>query len=36
MDWAIDHAPKIAGALVFCLIVYLLVEQMLTRKNSDD
>jgi hypothetical protein len=36
MSWATEHAPQIVGAFMFFAIVYLLVEELLNRKNSDD
>lgn len=33
MSWVIDHAPQIAGATLFIGVVYLLLEEMMTRKN---
>lgn len=35
MDWILDHAPQIAGSVLFLSIVYLLIEEMMTRRNND-
>jgi hypothetical protein len=36
MSWATEHAPQILGCFFFFFIVYLLVEELMNRKNSND
>ena len=36
MDWILDRIPQIVGCVFFFGIVYMLVEEMLTKKNTHD
>ena len=36
MNWITAHLPQMAGAVLFCFILYMLLDQMLNKKNSQD
>jgi len=36
MSWMTEHAPQVFGGLLFCMIVYMLVDQLINKKNSND
>jgi hypothetical protein len=36
MGWVLDHAPQIVGCVFFCGIVYMLLEELLNKKNNHD
>jgi hypothetical protein len=36
MSWATEHAPQIVGCIFFIGIVYMIVEELLNKKNTHD